>query len=514
MKRNTVLLVFADPVLFPSAQPYGATILAGRLAARGIRAEVILPFMRLDPAEAVREAYGRIKPRIVGFSFRNLDTAGFHYEDDGEETFLDDLREVVGAVPRSDSILVVGGAGFGIAPKQILNFTAADVGFVGPSEADFAEFCVRVIQRGAALEQAVVGLTSAFTATMPAPSPQQHSLSPLACFDLAAVEYARMVGGTVPVRTKSGCSLRCTYCVVPSIEKLVLRPWGDIRRELQSVHDAGLGDRVFIADGEFNLPSVEHAVGLCRCIRDEFGSSINWRCYLEAGYVTPELLAAMAESGCVGISLTVDSLSDATRRGYAKGSRASVAFSAMELCLASGIQTRINLLFGGPNESLESALETAHTARDFNQRGIIVAVTIGLRVYPGTPFAKLVKLPHYALHYCPCKTVDWLGVFCSPVPANELVKHIKPVLPPPETIPYTNTVRRSDKGFYHEVALGTNLLIECRFAEAEAYFQKLEQKYPERREPKLGILKARYGLAGEDVPREVGAATEADLVAP
>lgn len=512
MNRNTVLLVFADPVLFPSAQPYGATILANRLRSRAIQTEVVWPFMHRVPAEKVREAYERVRPRVVGFSFRNLDTAGFHYEDDGEETFLSDLQDVVRAIPRSHSVVAIGGAGFSIAPAEILKWTGADVGFVGPSEGDFAEFCDRVIRQGVTVDQAVCGLPSAFTPKMKSPAPQVHQLSPPEHFDNGAIEYAKMVGGTVPLRTKSGCSLRCTYCVVPRIEKLVLRPWEDIRRELQRVRDAGLGERVFIADGEFNLPSVEHTIGLCRSIRNEFGSSINWRCYLEAGYVTSELLAAMAESGCVGISLTVDSLTGETRRGYAKGTSQSAAINAMELCLSSGIQTQINLLFGGPNETLESALETARIARGFNHRGIIVAVTIGLRVYPGTPFAKLVKLPRYAPHHRPCKSVDWLGVFCSPMSARELARHIMPILPPSETTPYTNTVRRSDKGAYHEVALGTNLLVEGRFAEAEAYFKQLEQKYSERLEPRLGILKAQYGLAGENASSTSVATTEAELV--
>jgi hypothetical protein len=305
-----------------------------------------------------------------------------------------------------------------------------------------------------------------------------------------------MVGGTVPVRTKSGCSLRCTYCVVPWGEELVLRPWEDIRKELRSVVETGLGDRVFIADGEFNLPSVDHAIRLCKNIEAEFGTGLNWRCYLEAGYVTRELLAAMKASGCVGISLTVDSLCGPTRRGYAKGTSASTAIEAMERCLESGIHTQINLLFGGPNETLESALETARIARDFHDRGIVVAVTIGLRVYPRTPFARLVKLPRYAPYYRACKTVDWLGVFCSPMPARDLAPRVMELLPPSETIPYTNTVRRSDKGFYQEVALGTNMLVEGRFQEAKVYFQSLQEKYPGRLEPELGALKAQYATTG------------------
>ena len=44
-----VLLAFVDPVLQPWAQPYGAMIVREAVRARGIAAEVVLPFLRADP---------------------------------------------------------------------------------------------------------------------------------------------------------------------------------------------------------------------------------------------------------------------------------------------------------------------------------------------------------------------------------------------------------------------------------------------------------------------------------
>lgn len=493
MDNAQVLLVFANPVLFPSAQPYGAMALASTLERKGIRARVFLPFMDENPTEALRRVLRVEEPKIVGFSFRNLDTAGFHYEDDGEDTFLPDLAELVALCNRARTVTVVGGAGFAIAPAEILKTCGADAGFVGPSEDEFATFCQRVLFENADVERAVRGLKSAFLRGQPAPHPQNDRLLAAGQFHSAALEYAKMVGGTVPVRTKAGCSLRCTYCVVPSIERLILRPWSDIRREFREIVEAGLQERVFIADAEFNLPTVNRAIALCQQIRHEFGNTIKWRCYLEAGYVTGQLLEAMRDSGCVGVSLTVDALAEPSRRGFAKGTKPETAVEAMRLCLESGIETRINLLFGGPNETLETARQTALTARDFNTSGIIVAVTVGLRVYPGTPFAKQVTLPRYAPHFRPCKRTPWLGVFCSPVPPSELARHVISILPPSPTIPYTNTIRRADKGFYSEVAWATTRLVERQFAEAQRMFDELQQKYPERMEPKLGVLKAEVG---------------------
>ena len=147
MNADTVLLVYANPVYFPAAQPYGLSIVAAALSARGIASEIVLPYMAEDPIQEVRDVCEAIRPRIIGLSLRNLDTARFHYEDDGDQTFLDELVELIDAASNDDSLIVLGGSGFAIASGQILKLTGADVGFIGASESDFAEFCVRVLER-------------------------------------------------------------------------------------------------------------------------------------------------------------------------------------------------------------------------------------------------------------------------------------------------------------------------------------------------------------------------------
>ena len=304
-----------------------------------------------------------------------------------------------------------------------------------------------------------------------------------------------LTGGTIPLRTKTGCSMKCSYCVVPSIEKLILRPWDDVRRELEIILEAGLEDRVFMADGEFNLPSPSHAVELCHRISSEFGSSVKWTCYLEAGYVTSELLDAMSEAGCMCISLTVDSFSREARVGYIKGTKPEVAINSTRLCVQSGIHTNINLLFGGPNETLETATHTALVASEFNAQGVEASVTVGLRVYPNTPLSVMVTKNKYARYYKPCGRFNWLGLFCSPVPAKELALHILPTLPPSATVSYTNTKIAEDgaRSFYQQIAVGANLLGRRRFEEAREHFTKIAVNAPTRLEPQLGLFKAKYG---------------------
>lgn len=488
--RPPVLLVFADPVLFPVAQPYGLLIVRSELEKRQIDSKVLQPFMFAQPYREMRKAATRASPKIVGFSFRNLDSAGFSYTDDGERHFLDHLRKLVRSVRDCADVIAIGGSGFSIAPARILDYVQADVGFVGTSEHDFALFCDRILTDQVSVREAVRGLTSArmpgesHSPLLPAVVPSlPRSFSP------QLIEYAKLVGGTVPLRTKTGCSLRCTYCVVPHIEELNLRPWDDIHQEIEMLFAAELENRVFIADGEFNLPSPARAIGLCKRIYASFGNRLKWRCYLEPGFIDEDLVSWMVKAGCVGMSLTVDSLSRNPRKGFAKGTPPETAMRGIELCMKSGVHVGLNLLFGGPGETLDSARETAVRAKAYNQTGADLAVTIGLRVYPNTPFESLVAIPRFSRHYQPCSTVPWLGVFCAPVARRELAGMMLSILPPSDTINYTNTVDREAITFYKTMSRVAERVNSRRWPEARKLLEALPPSQNGRNEVKLAQIK-------------------------
>ena len=386
-----------------------------------------------------------------------MTTAGFDFADSGEQTFIDELVSFTRLAKETGTLVALGGAGYSIAPAELLRETGADLGFVGTSEADFAEFCMRKIRGGLSTAEASAGLPTVVHPNRPAPPPGRARLGSPYQFNIAHQQIAELTGGHVGVRTKSGCTLRCSYCVVPWIEELNLRPWEDIRIELSQVVRAGLGDRIFIADGEFNLPSDRYAIDLCRKIKSEF-NGIQWRCYIDAGNVSDELITAMIEAGCVGVSITADSYSRLGRIGHAKKSSVAAALEATQKFIQSGIATMINILFGGPKETIESALETAEHCRRFHDHGAYIAVSIGQRVYPHTPLERIARNPRFNAHYYPLPKYPWLGVFCSPLPRDRLAQLIVPLLPKGPRIGYTHTLPDSDKEYYREIAIGAVLL--------------------------------------------------------
>ncbi|MBK7474074.1 MAG: hypothetical protein IPI73_28855 [Betaproteobacteria bacterium] len=77
-------------------------------------------------------------------------------------------------------------------------------------------------------------------------------------------------GGTWPLQTKRGCSMRCSYCAYPLIEgrRGRQRAPGDVVDEIERVlHATGVQGctrpRTFeFVDSTFNVPS-EHAIAIC-----------------------------------------------------------------------------------------------------------------------------------------------------------------------------------------------------------------------------------------------------------
>lgn len=488
--RPKVGLIFADPVLFPPVQPYGLQIVAATLAARGLDVKICCPFLTDDFVAAADSFVRDFSPLLVGVSLRNYDVACIDSRGTNR-TFLPELRQITARIAAANIPCVLGGSGFAIEPIAILMATGVKLGFVGPSESSFAEYCHRVLVLKADPLEAARDLEGAVT------QDSVYSLSMLSRGPLgsatghhaASIEYARLAGGSVPIRTKTGCSLRCTYCAIPAIEPLLMRSWDEIASELRLALNAGLGDRIFFADSEFNLPSIERALQLCELIHAEFGTRIRWRCYLEAGFVTEQLVDAMLAAGCVAVSLTVDSLSDLPRIGLAKRTPALKARRALELLLSREVTTFVTLLFGGPGETFATVDETLQHLRPAVECGAQLAIGAGLRIYDGTPLARIATNPRFSSFVYRSSDGNSAAVFSSPVAATELQRYIE------ERVRDWRHVTlewrdKTDGTFYRQLAMISTLLAAGDHVGAQERAENmLLQPYHSLKEIELALLK-------------------------
>ena len=113
--------------------------LASVVAAVGPEHEVrVLDFMFMDdPLAQVDRAVAEFRPDIIGLSVRNIDNQdSVHPEAYAPQVkeLVDHLREL-GPAP-----IILGGAGFSVAPREFMEYTGADFGIVGEGEESFVRF--------------------------------------------------------------------------------------------------------------------------------------------------------------------------------------------------------------------------------------------------------------------------------------------------------------------------------------------------------------------------------------
>jgi radical SAM superfamily enzyme YgiQ (UPF0313 family) len=142
--------------------------------------------------------------------------------------------------------------------------------------------------------------------------------------------------------------------------------------------------RFYIVDNSFNIPEA-HAFETCRWLK-ELAPGAAWRCILYPHRVGEDLVRAMADSGCVEVSVGFESGSERVLREMNKRFTPDDVRVVADLLAAHGIRRTGFLLLGGPGETRETVEQSLAFADSL--RLDFLKVTVGLRIYPGTPLAR------------------------------------------------------------------------------------------------------------------------------
>jgi radical SAM superfamily enzyme YgiQ (UPF0313 family) len=337
-----------------------------------------------DPQSAVADAIRNFRPEAIGVSVRNIDDQRMR----NPRFLLDQARETVGWCKGiSNAPVVLGGAAFSIIPQPMLDYLGADMGIQGEGETVFPELLKR-LQAGETPD----GLPGLFLKgkgpparrsfardldALPLPDPSHLSRS------LAGAKDA-----PVPVQTRRGCPLSCSYCSTPTIEGKRVRwrsPESVVSWMTQWVEE---GFRSFyFVDNTFNLPPA-YATQLCLKIIAA-GLNISWRCILFPAGLEPKLLEAMAKAGCREVSLGFESGAEGMLRRMNKQFAPKEVRRSVDLLRQHGIRIMGFLLLGGPGETKESVEESLAFAEGLELNAL--KLSVGIRIYPHTDIARIAK---------------------------------------------------------------------------------------------------------------------------
>jgi radical SAM superfamily enzyme YgiQ (UPF0313 family) len=358
----------------------------GYVAAATRRAGHEVAFLDLmveeEPGTVVSEILERFRPEVIGISVRNIDDQKM----EGTRFLLEPIKAIIArcrALTRAP--IVLGGAGYSIYPESVLDYLGAEMGIQGEGEWSFPLLLDRLSE--GTDPSGVPGLyllgrgpqgERTFERDLDSlPVPADHlSIPPSEVTD----EY------WLPVQTRRGCPMGCSYCSTAMIEGTVTRRRSPelVVQEIARLVHRGFR-RFHFVDNTFNLP-VAYARDLCQRINAS-GLDITWRSILYPWKVDEELVKEMARAGCWELSLGFESGNEKVLRAMNKRFSPDEVRRISRMLGDYGIRRMGFLLLGGPGETRESVEESLGFAESLRLEAM--KVTTGIRIYPYTDLARV-----------------------------------------------------------------------------------------------------------------------------
>jgi radical SAM superfamily enzyme YgiQ (UPF0313 family) len=365
--------------MVPPIAPIGLEYVAEAAVRAGIDVSILDLALCGDPETSLREHFARCSSTLIGLSFRNVDDCFWP----SAQWFVLGLAQLVRDIRTlSDAPIVVGGVGFSVFARQVVEFTGVEFGIRGDGEAATVAL-YRQLQNGRDFGR-VPGLLwwSAGQVRCNEPAwPADLSLPVRRNLIDNATYFAK--GGQCGFETKRGCNRQCIYCADPLSKGVAPRSRKpvEIADEIESLLSQCV-DVLHTCDAEFNIPR-GHAMAVCEELnRRLLGERVRWYAYLAVTPFDAEMAAAMRKAGCVGINFTGDSASERMLQTYRQPHRSEDLANAVRLCRENGMKAMIDLLLGGPGETPETAAETIEFIKRIDPA--CAGTSMGIRIYPGT----------------------------------------------------------------------------------------------------------------------------------
>lgn len=371
--------------MVPAIGPIGLDYVAASLENADVEFDLVDLGLTDQPEKVIKDYFSTRQPDLVGLSFRNADDCFWPSAD----WFVPGLKNTVDTIrSMTDAPIVIGGVGFSIFARSIVEYTGADFGVSGDGEVAMTELYRQL--KAAKRYEDVPGLVwreNNGINSNPPSWPDSISLGTSRSFVNNQGYFKR--GGQCGLETKRGCNRHCIYCADPLSKgtRLRLRNPSEVADEVESLLSRGI-DVLHLCDSEFNVPR-NHAYAVCEELNSRsLGDKVRWYAYLSPAPFDADLAKAMAQAGCVGIDFTGDSGSELMLRTYRQQHTRKDLAAAVKLCRLNNITVMIDLLLGGPGETPRTVRETIDFIKQIGPD--CAGAALGVRVYPGTAMEQII----------------------------------------------------------------------------------------------------------------------------
>ena len=328
-----------------------------------------------DPLETVARNLREHRPDLVAIGLRNLQN--MDYTD--VTANLDAYRALVRTVrANSTAPIVLGGGGFSVTPKALMQDLGADYGIAGEGERAFAQLLEELESPRPALQN-VERLYDKVEGELRYSGGRLDmlDLDELPALDRAILSpryYSEY--GTEALQTKRGCPLHCTYCTYPLLEgaRTRMRKPASVADEFMDISARAGVDHVFIVDSVFNLPP-RHAKETCRELLAR-GNRTPWTSYISPVAFDHELADLMVRAGASGMEVGSDSGCDEILASLRKGFQTDKIKRLATIARDCGLKDCHSFILGTEGETLGHVEETLDFIEQLDPFAVVLFVWV------------------------------------------------------------------------------------------------------------------------------------------
>ncbi len=413
---------------------------------------------------ALRERLRTLRPDIVAFSWRNMQSFGPHPEDDALDVVMqyeyssNPLRRLRAAgaalsIIYSYARARLGNFGYMKLVRRMLPNTRIVVG--GTAVSIFARYIaekcpadsVVVVGEG---EDAMLSLVDGFGE----PAGEFYyrdrrgrithqvrqslfDLGQLTAVDFAYIEsifpdFYRHLDEAIGVQTKRGCPYQCHFCLYNRIEgpRQRNRDPAEIAREIETLNRRYGVRRIWFTDAQFcsSKRSARHAEAVLDAMLAR-GLDVQWSGYLRLNYLTPELADKMVRSGLCSIDLSFtgsQEIIDSLTLGYSLEQQ----MGALAMFRDAGYtnqKVKLYMPLNAPGESCVTLRDTTTQIERlyamFGKENVLPFIFF-IGIQPGTPVERLlIEQGYLNADYDPLSLNPFLikRLLYNPLPLGPLI---------------------------------------------------------------------------------------------
>ena len=279
-------------------------------------------------------------------------------------------------------INVIGGVHLTAIPKETLvEFPSFDIGVIGEGEVTLYELCEALRSNSDLSNVAGIiyrsGELLEVTASRNRISDQDSI--PFPAWDLMPPSK------TYYVQSIRGCPYNCLFCMNPNGKVARLRSVQNVIDELNLIIRKFRPERISFGDELFSVDMQRTKELLIAMAENKIGEQVKWDVQTHVNYVNDDLFRHFKNANVERVELGIETGDETKLKKMGKGTKLEDILAACESAKRNGVKIGIFLLFGQPNETVESINKTIGIATKINPEIPMFGL---MTPYPGTEVAK------------------------------------------------------------------------------------------------------------------------------